>query len=176
MMSDRWINPNDIVIPSYDGMTQRRNDGDVMARQRVALVLVSPSGGGKTTIMRRLMPTEDNLVAGVSMTTRRPRPGELDAVDYTFRTQEKFDHVARHEGMLENATIHGHSYGIPRVPVEAALAAGIGLAFAIDWQGHRLLKRALPGDVVGRYLTPPSVEELDRRLRMRGDADEVIRA
>ena len=96
-------------MASYDDVTPGRNDADVITRGGGALMLVSPSGGGKTRIMRRLMPTEDNLLASVSMTTRRPRPGDLDGVDYTFRMREKFDHVARNGGMLGHATVHGHS-------------------------------------------------------------------
>ncbi len=144
-------------------------------RRGLCLVLAAPSGGGKTTIAQRLLELEPGLRQSVSATTRPPRPGEVDGVHYFFRSQAEFDGLAASGGMLEHAAVFGRSYGIPRAPVEAALAGGTDLLFAIDWQGHRTLLAKLPGDVVGVFLLPPSAAELERRLRSRGDAWEDVR-
>ncbi len=141
-----------------------------MSRRGLCLVLASPSGGGKTTMMSRLLATDPGLRQSVSATTRSPRPGELDGVDYYFCDQREFDLLVTSDSMLEHATVFGRSYGIPRAPVEAALDAGTDVVFVIDWQGHRRLRDQLPGDVVGVFLVPPSMAELRARLERRGDA------
>lgn len=141
------------------------------SRRGICLVLAAPSGGGKTTVMEALLGSEIGLRPSVSVTTRPPRPGETEGVHYYFRSQEDFAALVASDGMLEHATVFGRSYGIPRAQVEAALAGGTDLVFVIDWQGHRTLREKLPGDVVGVFLDPPSLEELERRLRSRGDGE-----
>ena len=134
-----------------------------------------PSGAGKTSITRRLLELEPEVALSVSVTTRAPRPGEQDGVHYHFIAQEQFDAMARDGALLEWAGVFGKSYGSPRAPVEAALAAGRDVVFDIDWQGHRQLRAALPEDTVGLFILPPSRAELERRLRGRGtDAEEAI--
>ncbi len=126
------------------------------ARRGVCLVVAAPSGAGKSSILRRLLDAEPGLQLSVSATTRAPRPGERDGVDYHLPDRPGFDAMVADGAMLEWATVFGRSYGTPRAPVEAALAAGRDVAFDIDWQGHRLVRAALPDDV-GRRLHPAAL-------------------
>ena len=153
-----------------DAFSEAAGNGRLrVARRGVCLVLASPSGGGKTSVMRRLVESDPGIARSVSATTRAPREGERDGVDYLFRTEAEFAELVRSGGMLEHSTVFGRSYGIPRAPVEEALARGTDLVFVIDWQGHRILRDKLPGDVVGVFLMPPSLGDLERRLVGRGD-------
>jgi len=148
------------------------NEGD---RRGLCLVVAAPSGAGKSTITRALL-EDPGLALSVSVTTRAPRPGEQDGVHYFFRDQAAFDRMAANGDLLEWAHVFGRSYGTPRAPVEQALAAGRDVVFDIDWQGHRQLRSALPGDVVSIFILPPSRDHLAARLRGRGDpAAEVER-
>lgn len=144
-------------------------------RRGVCLVIAAPSGAGKSTITRRLLELEPALSLSVSVTTRGPRAGEVDGVHYHFIGQDQYDAMVSAGELLEWAGVFGKSYGTPRGPVEAALASGRDVVFDIDWQGYRQMRAALPEDVVGLFVLPPSVEELERRLRGRGtDSAEVI--
>jgi guanylate kinase len=146
-------------------------------RRGLCLVIAAPSGGGKSSITRALMAGEPDLALSVSVTTRRPRAGERDGLDYHFLTQSEFDTLVAADGLLEWAHVFGRSYGTPRAPVEQALAEGRDVVFDIDWQGHRLLRTALPGDIVGVFILPPSLADLEQRLRARAgdDAAEIGR-
>ncbi len=148
-----------------------------IARRGLCLVLAAPSGAGKSSITRALLDAEPALQLSVSVTTRAPRPGEREGVHYYFRSPEAFDRMAAAGELLEWARVFGRGYGTPRAPVEAALADGQDVVFDIDWQGYRQLRAALPGDVVGLFILPPSLPELEARLRARGadDADEIAR-
>lgn len=146
-----------------------------MTRRGVCLVIAAPSGAGKSTITRALLATEPALTPSVSATTRPPRPGEQHGVHYHFHAQAEFDAMAASGALLEWASVFGRSYGTPRAPVERALHAGRDVVFDIDWQGHRQLRQALPGDVVGVFVLPPSLESLEARLRTRaGDSPAEI--
>ncbi len=138
-------------------------------RRGVCLVLAAPSGAGKTTLSRRLLAEEPDLALSISVTTRAPRAGEREGEHYFFRDQAEFDAMAAEGALLEWAQVFGRSYGTPRAPVAAALAAGRDLLFDIDWQGHRQLRAGLTDDVVGVFILPPSVEALAERLSGRGD-------
>jgi len=143
-----------------------------VARRGVCLVLAAPSGAGKSSLTRALLATEPALSLSVSVTTRPPRAGEVDGVHYHFRDQAAFDAMVAAGGFLEWARVLGrHSYGTPRADVQAALAAGRDVVFDIDWQGHRNLRAALPGDVVGVFVLPPSLASLESRLLGRADDD-----
>jgi guanylate kinase len=109
----------------------------------------------------------------ISVTTRAPRPYESDGVHYHFRTQAEFDAMVESGNMLEWAGVFGRSYGSPRAPVEQALAAGRDVVFDIDWQGYRQVRERLPGDVVGLFIMPPSLVELEARLRRRASDSEA---
>ena len=139
-----------------------------IARRGVCLVLAAPSGAGKSSLTRALLDTEPELSLSISVTTRPPRPGEVEGAHYHFRDQAAFDTMVAAGGFLEWARVLGrHSYGTPRADVEAALAAGRDVVFDIDWQGHLQLRAALPGDVVGVFVLPPSLAVLESRLRAR---------
>jgi len=141
-------------------------------RRGLCLVLAAPSGTGKSAITRRLLEADPNLMLSISVTTRKPRPYEKEGVHYYFRDQEEFDAMVASGDMLEWAGVFGRSYGSPRAPVEAALKAGRDVLFDIDWQGYRQVRAALPGDVVGLYIMPPSMAELEARLRARASDSE----
>ena len=144
-----------------------------IARRGILLVLSSPSGGGKSSIGRALRVTDPNLDLSISLTTRPPRESEVDGKDYHFVSDARFDEAVQGGELIEHAVVFGARYGTPRAPVEAALAAGRDLLFDIDWQGTRQLRAALPGDVVSVFILPPSLAELERRLRARHADDEA---
>jgi guanylate kinase len=144
----------------------------VVARRGVCLVLAAPSGAGKTAIAEALLASEPDLRQSVSVTTRRSRPGEIDGVHYRFCDQAAFDRMVAAGELLEWARVlNRHCYGTPRAPVEQALGDGHDMVFDIDWQGHRQLRTALPGDVVGIFILPPTLAALEGRLRSRSPED-----
>jgi guanylate kinase len=146
-------------------------------RRGLCFVLAAPSGAGKSTILRRLIRDDPALSLSISATTRAPRPGERDGVDYLFTDQAGFEALVAAGAMLEWAQVFGRCYGTPRDPVEQALSAGRDVAFDIDWQGHRLVRAAMPGDVVSVFIRPPSLDHLRLRLQGRGgdSAEEISR-
>jgi guanylate kinase len=147
----------------------------LMKRRGLCLVLVAPSGAGKTSVSRALLEREEALSLSISATTRLARRGEVHGVHYHFHTLEEFEAMEAAGLLLESAHVYGKRYGTPRAPVEAALAEGRDVLFDVDWQGHLLLRAAMPEDVVGIFLLPPSIAELERRLRARGtDSEEEI--
>lgn len=143
-------------------------------RRGLCLVLAAPSGAGKTTLSRALLEVDDQLSLSVSVTTRERRLGEKEGKHYYFISQERFDEMVKAGDLLEYAGVFGRSYGTPRGPVEAALAAGQDVMFDIDWQGFRQLRAALGEDVVGVFIKPPSLETLHNRLLKRGDDLEQV--
>ena len=146
-------------------------------RRGVLFVLSSPSGAGKTTISKMMLEADKDIALSVSATTRPPRPGEIDGVHYHFVDTEAFKKMAADGEFLEWAHVFGHRYGTPRAPVEDMLAAGKDVLFDIDWQGAQQLYQEAGPDVVRVFVLPPTMEELERRLRSRGtDSDEVITA
>lgn len=143
-------------------------------RRGLCLVLAGPSGGGKTSVARALLDAESGLRLSISVTTRPPRPAEREGVDYYFRDQAGFQRLVAQGGLLEWAQVLGlHYYGTPKEPVLGALAAGEDVLFDIDWQGFQSLQSALPGDVVGVFLLPPSMAALRARLEGRGGEDRA---
>jgi len=138
------------------------------------LVLSSPSGAGKTTISRALLADDDNLSMSVSVTTRPPRPGERDGIDYFFIDQARFDEMVANDELLEHARVFDHFYGTPRAEVEQALAAGRDVLFDIDWQGTQQLREKMRDDLVSLFILPPSLEALEQRLRTRAQDSEAV--
>jgi guanylate kinase len=155
----------------------RGENAPTIARRGLMLVLSSPSGAGKTTLSRKLLAEEAGLMLSVSATTRPRREGEVDGRDYHFVDAARFEAMARNGELLEWAQVFGHRYGTPRKPVEEALAKGCDVLFDIDWQGTQQLREKARGDLVSVFVLPPSIPELEQRLRSRAqDSDEVIRA
>jgi guanylate kinase len=148
----------------------------MVQRKGLLLILSSPSGAGKSTLARRLMAWDTTMRFSVSATTRPPREGEVDGREYYFRSRDQFENLVKMGEMLEHAEVFGNLYGSPRAPVEQAMSEGRDTVFDIDWQGGQQIRNsALGRDVVSVFVLPPSIAELDRRLRSRGqDSDEVI--
>lgn len=145
-----------------------------MTRRGLLLILSSPSGAGKSTLARKLMTWDPTMRFSVSATTRPPRPGEVEGREYFFRSASEFAAMVSANQMLEHAEVFGNSYGSPRGPVEAAVAAGQDTVFDIDWQGGQQIKQAMRGDAVSIFILPPSIAELDRRLRSRAQDSEAV--
>jgi guanylate kinase len=139
-------------------------------------VLSSPSGAGKTTMSRALMAEDSGITMSVSATTRSPRPGEVDGVDYYFVSHDQFQSMVEENALLEWATVFGNRYGTPRAPVESALADGRDVLFDIDWQGTQQLQQTdAASDLVRVFILPPHLDELERRLKNRNtDHPDVI--
>ena len=147
-----------------------------VARRGLMFVLSSPSGAGKSTLARKLLESDDNMSLSVSATTRAPRPSEVDGREYKFLSKAQFEDMADRNEFLEHAMVFGNHYGTPRAPVEAMLIQGKDVLFDVDWQGARALRAAEPMDVVGIFILPPSMAELERRLRARNeDSEDVIK-
>jgi len=154
-----------------------RQHKDAIARRGLMLVLSSPSGAGKTTLSRKLLEADPGIELSVSVTTRKQRPGEIDGRDYHFIDAQRFETMVKRGELLEWAQVFGHRYGTPRAPVEAALLSGHDILFDIDWQGTQQLREKADHDLVSVFVLPPSMPDLERRLRRRAqDSDEVIRA
>jgi guanylate kinase len=138
-------------------------------------VITAPSGAGKTSLIDALVREDPSLQLSTSYTTRAPRPGEKSGVDYHFVDEPTFLAMRERGEFLENAEVHGFRYGTAKRVINDALARGEDLILEIDWQGARQV-RALYPDCVGIFILPPSIEELERRIRARGqDSEAVIR-
>lgn len=131
----------------------------------------SPSGTGKTTLCRRLLDAARSLRFSVSTTTRPRRGSEVDGQDYHFVTDDQFDQMVEAGEFVEWEEVHGHRYGTSRAEIERRREAGFGLLFDIDYRGSRRLKQAYP-EAISLFLLPPSMAELERRIRGRGDVSE----
>ena len=153
-------------------------DQDTLARRGLMFILSSPSGAGKTTIARRLLEDEaETMKMSVSVTTRPMRPGETEGHDYFFVDDDEFARLVTTDAFFEWAEVFGNCYGTPKAEIREQLKRGEDFLFDIDWQGTQQLYQRAQGDVVRVFLLPPSIEELEHRLRERGtDSDEVIAA
>lgn len=146
-----------------------------IARRGVLLVLSSPSGAGKTTLSRALLDNDGGIRLSISVTTRKPRPGEIDGKDYIFVSAEEFERMRAAGDLLEWAQVFGNAYGTPRAPVEQAIARGEDVLFDIDWQGAQQLAEKMAGDLVRVFILPPSGSVLETRLKGRAqDPPEVV--
>ena len=146
-----------------------------VARRGLMMVLSSPSGAGKTTMSRELLKHDKNLVMSVSATTRPPRAGEHDGGDYFFIDPVDFNLMVNRRELLEHAKVFDHYYGTPAGPVMDALEAGRDVLFDIDWQGTQQLKQKARDDLVSVFILPPSMAELERRLKQRAlDSAETV--
>ncbi|QKX02132.1 guanylate kinase [Wolbachia endosymbiont of Dirofilaria (Dirofilaria) immitis] len=138
----------------------------------ILLVLSSPSGTGKTTILEKLLDQSTNLVRSVSVTTRKPRSGEINGKDYFFVTEERFHELCEAGQMLEYAKVFENFYGIPKDFIKQNLSSGVSVLLSIDWQGAFHLFKLMREKVVSVFILPPSMEELRLRLRKR-NADTI---
>jgi guanylate kinase len=148
-----------------------------VARRGLMLVLSSPSGAGKTTLSRLLLDSDPAIDLSISVTTRPPRPGEVDGSHYHFIDHARFDTMVARGELLEWAQVFGNRYGTPRGPVEKALASGRDVLFDIDWQGTQQLREKGRADLVSVFVLPPTIPDLEQRLKSRAqDAPDVIRS
>ena len=154
--------PHDVAAP------------DTLARRGVLFILSSPSGAGKTTISRMLLEADPEIKLSVSVTTRPPRPGEIDGVHYYFVDDAEFDRLVEEDDFYEWAHVFGYRYGTPKGRIRAALKGGQDFLFDIDWQGTQQLYQKDQQDVVRVFILPPSIAELRRRLEARNTDDPIV--
>ena len=138
-------------------------------------VITAPSGAGKTSLIEAVMRDDPSLKISISYTTRAPRKGEKNGVDYHFIDEKTFLGMQERGEFLESAEVHGNHYGTGKQIILDAVKRGDDLILEIDWQGAQQVRKLYPG-CIGIFILPPSVEELERRMRSRGqDSDAVIR-
>ena len=155
-------------------MARGRRSNRKIARRGLMFVLSSPSGAGKTTLSRMLLKADRTVVLSVSVTTRQKRPGEIDGRDYHFIDRSRFDAMVKKGELLEWAEVFGHRYGTPRQSVIKALQAGRDVLFDIDWQGTQQLSEKARDDLVSVFILPPTVKELERRLKRRAQDSRTV--
>lgn len=136
-------------------------------------IVASPSGGGKSSLIRALLDRDDDVRLSVSHTTRKPRPGEKDGVHYYFVSPAEFERLVEENAFLEHALVFDNHYGTGRVAVEKQLAQGFDVLLDIDWQGARQVRRSFPSSR-GIFIIPPSMQTLRERLTARGQDDTSV--
>jgi guanylate kinase len=136
------------------------------------LMIVAPSGAGKSSLVDALLKSDPSLKLSLSTTTRAPRPGEVDGVNYRFVTKEAFIAERDQGQFLEWAEVHGHFYGTSRAWIESQMLSGSDVMLEIDWQGAQQIRKLIPS-VQWIFIFPPSIEALEERLRKRGQDDEA---
>ncbi len=157
-----------------DFPTRPVNAADGLARRGVLFILSSPSGAGKTTISRMLLEADEAIRLSVSVTTRPPRPGEIEGVHYYFVDDAMFDRLVEEDDFYEWAPVFGYRYGTPKGRIRAALKDGQDFLFDIDWQGTQQLYQKDQQDVVRVFILPPSIAELRRRLESRNTDERAV--
>ena len=151
------------------------DQSDALHRRGLLFILSSPSGAGKTTISRMLLTADEQIQLSVSATTRPPREGEIDGIDYHFVSDEKFSAMVEEDDFYEWAEVFGNRYGTPKGYIRKGLKDGQDFLFDIDWQGTQQLKQKDEQDVVTVFILPPSLDELRHRLETRAtDSEDVI--
>jgi guanylate kinase len=143
-------------------------------RRGLLFILSSPSGAGKTTLSKRLLAADKNIAMSVSVTTRKPRPGEVNGRDYHFIEKTAFEAMVEKGELLEWANVFGNLYGTPKAPVEHALDQGQDVLFDIDWQGTQQMAQAMKEDLVRVFILPPSVDALQQRLINRAQDSTAV--
>ena len=141
----------------------------------ILFIISAPSGAGKSSLTAKLLEADKAVRLSVSYTTRAPRPGEVDGRDYHFIDKPTFLRMLEHGEFLESAEVHGNHYGSGEAWIRAQRAAGHDILLEIDWQGAQQVRRIF-ADSIGIFILPPSIEELERRMRARAqDSEEVVR-
>lgn len=137
-------------------------------------IVSAPSGAGKTSLLKALVETEEQIKVSISHTTRPMRPGEADGVDYHFTSQDRFLELIGDAAFLEHAEVFGNFYGTSEASIRELLASGLDVILEIDWQGARQVRQRFPG-AVSIFILPPTPQALKQRLQSRGqDSEEVI--
>ncbi|MFM7821566.1 MAG: guanylate kinase [Candidatus Fonsibacter sp.] len=144
------------------------------SKRGLILILSSPSGAGKTTLAKKIERSDRNFKISVSYTTRTPRTNEVDGVDYNFVTIKKFQELASQDKFLEQAKVFGNYYATLKGPIEDNLAKGIDYLFDIDWQGTEQVKKIMPSDIVSVFILPPSIDDLESRLKKREEQNKQL--
>lgn len=146
-------------------------------RRGFKLVISSPSGAGKTTLSKALLVSTNQLIMSVSVTTRARRPLEQEGIDYYFINKHQYQQLVSNDQLLEHAEVYGEFYGTPKAMVNKAIEAGNDVLFDIDWQGTRQLASNNNDDIVSIFILPPSIVELEERLKNRGqDSEQIVKA
>ena len=136
-------------------------------------IISAPSGAGKTSLIKKLIPHMDKLIVSVSHTTRAQRPGEIDTIDYFFTPVDTFKKMVNQQAFLEYAQVFDNFYGTAQSSIEQSLKSSKDVILEIDWQGAEQIRRILP-DTISIFILPPSTEVLRRRLKERGQDSEAI--
>ena len=144
------------------------------SKRGLILILSSPSGAGKTTIAKKIEHSDKNFKISVSYTTRTPRTNEVDGVDYNFVSIKKFQELASQNKFLEQAKVFGNYYSTLKGPIEDSLAQGKDYLFDIDWQGTEQVKKIMPLDIVPVFILPPSIIDLENRLKKREEKNKEL--
>jgi guanylate kinase len=144
------------------------------SKRGLILILSSPSGAGKTTLAKKIEDSDSNFKISVSYTTRTPRPNEIDGVDYNFVSVNKFQELSSQNKFLEQAKVFGNYYGTLKEPIEDNLVQGKDYLFDIDWQGTGQVKKIMPLDIVSVFILPPSINDLENRLKKREEKNKEL--
>jgi guanylate kinase len=144
------------------------------SKRGLILILSSPSGAGKTTLAKKIVESDSNFKISVSYTTRTPRLNEIDGVDYNFVSVNKFQELSNQNKFLEQAKVFGNYYGTLEGPIEDNLIKGKDYLFDIDWQGTEQVKKIMPLDIVPIFILPPSINDLENRLKKREEKNKEL--
>ena len=149
---------------------------NLLSSEGILFIISSPSGAGKSSISNRILKNDPKVTFSISATTRMPREGEEDGREYLFKTASEFEKMVQAGEMLEYADVFGNKYGTLKAPVENALSKGLDVLFDVDWQGGIKIRNShLRKFVVSIFILPPSIQELEKRLILRGqDSDDTV--
>lgn len=146
---------------------------DTRKNKAIIIILSAPSGGGKSSVAGALIHKDPGIAFSISATTRKPRPGDEDGVQYFFKSREEFQEMINNEQFLEYTEIYGNFYGTLKKYVEDKLAKGIDMLFDINIHGAKKMKQEVPYHAVSIFLMPPSIEVLRQRLELRGQDNQI---
>ncbi|MDR0485007.1 MAG: guanylate kinase [Alphaproteobacteria bacterium] len=152
------------------------NNGNFEFKRRGSNIIISaPSGAGKSTLVQKILASGEGLEYSISATTREKRPAEIDGLSYYFKTKEEFYDLISKNAFIEYAEVFGNFYGTLVADVEKRLSSGKDVLFDLDWQGATILKNKMPEDTLSIFVLPPSIAELERRIRGRKqDTEDTI--